>query len=151
MNRLTPNQRSTFEFQVKKTRDINERNRLCVLLARDEGLEPDHIAHVLRLSRSSVYGYLREFQSKGKTRYDTKGGSAGKLSKLQTKELVDHLSQYTYRRVKDVCAYVLEQCLLFGIAHCSNQWEKTRSNEFKRKTCNYFTPLRATLRKMILF
>ncbi len=80
MNRLTPNQRSTFEFQVKKTRDINERNRLCVLLARDDGLKPD-----------------------------PKGGSAGKLSKLQTKELVEYLSQYTYRRVKDVCAYVLER------------------------------------------
>ncbi len=66
MNRLTPNQRSTFEFQVKKTRDINERNRLCVLLARDDGPGPD-----------------------------PKGGSAGKLSKLQTKEPVDHFSQYT--------------------------------------------------------
>ncbi len=70
MNRLTPNQRSTFEFQVKKTRNINERNRLCALLARDDGLEPD-----------------------------PKGRSAGKLSKLQTKELVDHLSQYTYSRL----------------------------------------------------
>ncbi len=39
---------------------------LCVLFARDDGPGPDHIAHILRLSRSSVYGYLREFQSEGK-------------------------------------------------------------------------------------
>ncbi len=45
MQQLTPNQRSSFKFQVKKTRDTNERNRLCVLLARDGGPEPDHIAH----------------------------------------------------------------------------------------------------------
>ncbi len=47
MNQLTPHQRSTFECQVKKTCDINERNRSRMLLARDDG---DHIAHVLRLS-----------------------------------------------------------------------------------------------------
>ncbi len=131
MNQLTPNQRSTFEFQVKKTRDINERNRLCVLFARDDGPGPDHIAHVLRLSRSSVYGYLREFQSKGKTQPDPKGGAAGKLSKLQTKEPVDHLSQYTYRRVKDVCAYVLEQ---YNISYSTGEmtsWLKHHHFVFK--------------------
>ncbi len=39
--------------------------------------EPDHVAHVLRLSRLIVYEYLREFPSEGNTRHDT-GGSAGK-------------------------------------------------------------------------
>ncbi len=51
---------------------------LCVLLARDDGPESDFIAHVLHLTRSSVYEYLMEFQSEEKTRHDTKGGSAGK-------------------------------------------------------------------------
>ncbi len=39
---------------------------------------------------------IREFQSEGKTQPDTKGGSAGKGSKLQTKERVKHLFQYIY-------------------------------------------------------
>jgi len=41
---------------------MHERNRLCVILARDDGLEPELIAQVLRLSRTSVYDYLTEYE-----------------------------------------------------------------------------------------
>ena len=63
------------KLKLKKTRDTNERNRLCVILARDDGFEPDLIAQVLRLSRSSVYDYLTEYQSEQKTQNDFRGGS----------------------------------------------------------------------------
>jgi transposase len=132
MKKLQSAQRSAFEIQVKKTRDVNERNRLCVVLARDEGLEPDLIAQVLRLSRTSVYDYLREYESKEKTQHDSKGGSESKLLKIQTEELLQHLSQYTYRRVKDICAHVLKT---YGITYSIGGmtfWLRWHNFVFKR-------------------
>lgn len=114
MNKLPPTKKSAFEVQVKKTRDVHERNRLCVILARDDGMEPDLIAQILRLSRTSVYDYLREYESQEKTQHTSKGGSESKLSKSQTAELLQHLSQYTYRKVKDICAHVLK---VYGITY----------------------------------
>ena len=114
MNKLSPDQRHIFKLQVKKTRDMHERNRLCVILARDDGLEPELIAQVLRLSRTSVYDYLREYELEKKTQHDSRGGTESKLSKIQSEELVKHLSQYTYRKVKDICVYILDK---YGITY----------------------------------
>jgi transposase len=131
MNFLSPNQRSVFEAQAKKTRDTNERNRLCVLLARDDGFEPDVIAQILRLSRSSVYEYLRDYQLEQKTINDLQGGSKSKLSEQQTEELIEHLSQYTYRKVKDICGYVLKRYQISYSVGGMTSWLKKCKFVFK--------------------
>lgn len=131
MQKLSPDQRRAYEAQVKKTRDMNERNRLCVILARDDGILPDMIVLVLRLSRSTVYDYLREYELEDKTQHDAKGGKDSKLSNKQTKELIDHLRQITYRKVKDICAYVL---LKYGVTYSTGGmtvWLKNHNFAYK--------------------
>lgn len=131
MTKLSPSQRHIFELQVKKTRDMHERNRLCVILARDDGLEPELIAQVLRLSRTSVYDYLREYELDKKTQHDSKGGTESKLSRIQTEELLKHLSQYTYKKVKDICVYILDK---YGITYSVGgltSWLKQHNFVFK--------------------
>lgn len=131
MKLLSPTQRSALEAQVKKTRDMNERNRLCVILARDDGLEPDLIAQVLRLSRSSVYDYLREYQSEQKTQNDFRGGSESKLSKSQAEELIEYLSRITYKTVRDICAYVLAKYEVSYSIGGMTSWLKQQKFVFK--------------------
>ena len=124
-------QRSTYEAQIKKTRDTNERNRLCVILARDDGIPPEMIAQVLRLSRTTVYDYLREYELEKKTQHEAKGGKESKLSGEQTKELLNHLSQITYRKVKDICAYVLiKYNVVYSVGGMSS-WLKNHNFAYK--------------------
>lgn len=131
MNKLLPTQRSVFETQIRKTRDMHERNRLCVILARDDGLDPDLIAQVLRLSRSTVYDYLRDYESKEKTEHDSRGGTQSKLSKAQIEELLEHLSQFTYRKVKDICVHVLEKYKVTYSVGGMTAWLKQYNFVFK--------------------
>jgi hypothetical protein len=66
MDRLTNQQRNTLEEQLKKSRDVYERDRLRVILARDDGLKTEVIAQVLRLSIRSVFGYVEDWEKEGK-------------------------------------------------------------------------------------
>ncbi len=106
MQKLSQEQRSILELQLKRTRDVHERNRLCVILARDEGHSPDVIANILRLSRESVFGYLRDYENEGKTQHDPKGGRQCKLSTEQLSQLLDHLAKNTYKKAASICAYI---------------------------------------------
>lgn len=114
MDKLSPQDKALFVARVKRTRDVHERNRLCVVLARDEGHSPEVISRILQLDRTSVFEYLREYECAGKTAHDQKGGSQRKLSEEQLNILMKHLSQVTYLKAKNICAYVMET---FGISY----------------------------------
>ena len=94
------------ERRAKKTRDVHERLRLCVVLARSEGMSHESIAQAHRISVQSVYRYLSEYELEEKTKHDLRGGSKSKLDKIQIKELHDHLQKTTYLRAKEICNYV---------------------------------------------
>lgn len=108
MKRLSADQRCHLEKRVRKTKDVNERNRLCVILGRDDGRSVAEITTILRISESSVYDYLREYDEQGKTINDPHPGKPSKLDVDQEIELKKHLSQKTYLKVKEVCLYVGE-------------------------------------------
>jgi transposase len=109
MKKLSPDQRSHLEKLVRKTRDVNERNRVCVILGRDDSHSPKEIADILRISESSVYDYLREYDDREKTINDPHLGRLSKLEKDQEAELKKHLVQETYLKVKQICLYVKEK------------------------------------------
>lgn len=109
MQKLSNEQRTYLEKLVKKTRDVNERNRVCVVLGRDDGHSPSEIAAILRISESSVYDYQREYDSKNKTINDPHPGRVSKLTTNQENELRKHLGQITYLKVSKICLYVLER------------------------------------------
>lgn len=106
MQKLSSKQRTDLEIHVKQTKDITTRNRLCAILAYDDGLSIEQIAKALRLGIATVSLYISQYHSKGKTENESKGGSEGKLSDEQSSVLERHLTETTYLYVKQICAYV---------------------------------------------
>jgi transposase len=94
------------ERRVRQTRDVHERLRLCVVLAKSEGMSNEAIAQAHRISVQSVYRYLLDYETEAKTKHGLRGGSESKLDELQTLELHDHLQRMTYLHSKAICKYV---------------------------------------------
>jgi len=109
MKKISPEQRTELESLVKKTKDINQRNRACVVLARDDGHEPNTIARILRVSLSSIYDYLNDYDKYNKTNNEPHKGASCKLTLSQEQELKKHLSEITYPTTKSICSYVQDK------------------------------------------
>ena len=110
------------ERRVRQTRDMHERLRLCVILSSSEGISPELIAQTHRISVSSVYLYLSDYEKENKTQHEPRGGTESKLNKEQTQELSLYLQQVTYLHTKDICRYVKSK---YGIKYSRsgmNQW-----------------------------
>jgi transposase len=114
MFRISPDQKANLEAKLKRAREASERNRLCVVLGHDEGLSIDELAKALRLSHATVCNYLKDYESEQKTDHDPKGGGQLKLSQEQSISLLKHLSETTYLKVKQICAYVKKQ---YGVTY----------------------------------
>jgi transposase len=95
------------EKRARQTKDKHEHTRLCIILARSEGMSPESIAQAHRISVSSVYQYLADYKKEDKTQHNSRGGSKSKLNVEQTQELLDHLQKNTYLKAKSICKYVL--------------------------------------------
>jgi len=55
---LTPEIKLELERRAKQTKDKHEHTRLCVILARSEGISPELIAQAHSISVSSVFQYI---------------------------------------------------------------------------------------------
>lgn len=103
---ISPEMKLELERRARQTKDKHEYTRICVVLARSEGMSPELIAQALRISVQSVYRYLAEYDSEKKTQHDPRGGSQSKLNELEAKELHNHLQTITYLHAKEICQYV---------------------------------------------
>ena len=103
---LPPEVKLDIERRARQTKDIHERLRLCIVLARSEGMSHELIAQAHRISVSSVYQYISDYEKEKKTLHNNRGGSESKLNQEQTQELLQHLKKNTYLYVKDICKYV---------------------------------------------
>jgi len=79
----------------------------------DDGWNYQEIAHVLLLSDEAVKQHIQEYCNSQKLRPEN-GGSFSKLNEDQTLDLLQHLQQHTYLRVKEIVAYVEK---VFGVAY----------------------------------
>lgn len=61
------------ERRARQTKDKHEHTRLCVILARSEGMSIESIAQAHRISVQSVYRYLAEYEAEEKIKHDQKG------------------------------------------------------------------------------
>jgi transposase len=111
---ISPELKLEFEQRVRRTKDAYERLRLCVILARSEGMSHESIAQAHRISVSSVYQYLADYEKESKTQHEKRGGSESKLNAERTQELLKHLQSNTYLKSKDICKYVKES---YGITY----------------------------------
>lgn len=112
MQKLTANQKVDLESRLKRSRDIGERNRLCVILGFDDGRSVKELASILRISQPTVYQYLNDFHTTQKTRHLLRGGRKPKLNDEQSEELKRHLQEVTYLKAKHVSGYVKQA---FGV------------------------------------
>ena len=131
MQKLDRTQKRQLERELKKTRMVSERNRLCVILGHDDGLSVDELAAVLRVTRATVYNYLNDFWTKDKTSEASRSGRPSKLTDHQSELLEKHLSEVTYLKVKDICAYVKSA---FGVSisrAAMTSWLKSKDFVFK--------------------
>lgn len=106
MQKLLENQKLELEKKLRRSRKIDDRNRLCVILGYDEGSSIDELASVLRISHATVYNYLNDFHKNQKIENLPRGGGKPKLDDEQSQALKKHLSEVTYLKVKEICAYV---------------------------------------------
>lgn len=119
------------EQRARQTRDVHERLRLCVVLARSEGMSTESIAQAHRISVQSVYRYLSEYEAEAKIKHDARGGSTSKLNELQTKELHDHLQKVTYFHIKEIRKYVEAKYKVFYSGSGMNFWLKMQEFIYK--------------------
>jgi len=131
MRKLEIEERRHLEILVKETKDFNERMRICVILAYDKGHCPEDIADILRISRSSVYGYLVDYEKSGKISNDPHEGKPCKLNQEQEEELKAYLAEVTYRSAKEICAYVKEKYGIEYTVEGMTNW--LRRNDFVYK------------------
>lgn len=129
---LTSETKAKLEQRVRQTRDVHERLRLCVVLAKSEGMSHEAIAQAHRISVQSVYRYLAEYESETKTQHDARGGSASKLDKLQTEELIAYLQKTTYLYVKEICKYVKTQYTIDYTRSGMTLWLKEHGFVYKQ-------------------
>lgn len=54
------------EKRARETKDKHEHTRLCVILAKSEGMSLELIAQAHRISVQSVYRYLAEYEAEQK-------------------------------------------------------------------------------------
>ena len=52
---LLPSKRAEYEKLVRITKNVDEKTRLCAILAYDEGHDVSDIANILKISESSTY------------------------------------------------------------------------------------------------
>jgi len=74
MLRLPPETKRQLEQRARKTRKKDENKRLCVILAKSEGMSHELIAQAHRISVETVYRYLAEYEKENKSDHDPKGG-----------------------------------------------------------------------------
>jgi len=111
---LSPSKRAEFEILVRKTRNMDERVRLCAILAYDLGHDTSDIAEILHISESSAYNYINDYLKKNKVAHDPKGGALCKLTPREEIELISYLSMTTHLTAKSICAYILNK---YGIKY----------------------------------
>lgn len=106
MKKLTPQERIELELTLKVTKDVNERDRIRVILGIDNGHSIEDIVDILRIGERTIYKYFEDYQKEGKTINDPHEGKPCRLSEEQEVELKEHLRKITYRKSKEICHYV---------------------------------------------
>ena len=131
MQNLDREQKRQLEYQLKTARKACERNRLCVILGYDDGLSIEELTLALRISSATAYNYLNDFWKKQKTTNAPKSGRPRKLNSEQSEELRKHLTETTYLKVIDICAYTMSTFNVSLSRSCMTDWLHENSFVFK--------------------
>lgn len=130
---LTEKEKAALELNLKQTNEaVNAHNRSCVILGYNNGFSPETLSKLLHLSLSTIYNYLTDYNSEQKTNNKSRGGSSSKLNKEQSQDLMDHLKEYTYSKVNNICRYVKEQYAIGYSRSGMTDWLKDHGFVYKK-------------------
>lgn len=128
---LTVQERIEFTKLVRKTKNVDEKVRLCAVLAYDLGHDPCDIAEILQISETTAYQYIKDYLTKDKISHDLRGGSECRLTPAQEVELIGHLHEVTYLYAKNICAHIAKT---YGVKYTVSGITKwLERNEFVHK------------------
>ena len=112
---LSPAIRASLLKQHRCERDGRIKDRLKVVLLRDDGWSYASIAEALFLSEEGVRQQMKDYEeSRGEKLAPENGGSESFLNEEQTKELSAHIEDHLYSKASDICNYVH---VSFGICY----------------------------------
>lgn len=106
-NFLTPEERASLKGQHRREHDGRIRDRIKAVLLSDDGWTHPMIAKALFLDDQTVGNYIKDYREFGKLKHES-GGSIGKLTAHEAKELISHLETTLYLHIHEICTYVEE-------------------------------------------
>ena len=105
-------------------------DRIKAVLLKSEGWTNRTIAQALRIHEETVRQHLTDWITDEKLKPEN-GGSSSKLTDIQSRDLDVHLSETTYTKVIDICAYVE---VTFGVRYTISgmtKWLKQHDFSYK--------------------
>jgi transposase len=106
-NFLTSEEKASLKGQHRRERDRRICDRIRAVILADEGWTYPMIAKALLLDDQTVGNYIKDYRAFGKLKHES-GGSTGKLTAHESKELEIHLETTLYLRIHEICTYVEE-------------------------------------------
>lgn len=110
---LSPLERAALLLQHKQERDGRVKDRIKVVLLRDDDWSYASIAEALFLSDEGVRQQLLDYEKNRKLKPEN-GGSSSLLTQPQIDELLAHIELRLYAKTSDICAFAHHK---FGIRY----------------------------------
>lgn len=127
---ITPEEKIALELRHKQCRDVKECYRINAVLLRSEGWTIPMIAQALRIHESTVARHIDDYID-GKLTISS-GGSTSMLSEVQTRELLCHLTQNTYRTTQEIIAYIEDTYDVSYSVPGMNKWLHRNGFSYKK-------------------
>jgi len=102
---LTPEEIKALQVRHKKERDSRVCDRIKAVVLFAQGWSQVQIAQALMIRPETVHDHLEDFLKNKKLKPEN-GGSQSLLDASQTQALIQHLEEYSYTKVSDICVYV---------------------------------------------
>lgn len=127
---ITPEEKIALELRHKQCRDVKESDRIKAVLLRSESWTIPMIAQALRIHESTVARHIDDYID-GKLTISS-GGSTSMLSEVQTRELLSHLTQNTYRTTQEIIAYIEDTYDVSYSVPGMNKWLHRNGFSYKK-------------------
>lgn len=129
--KLTPQERITLQQRHKKERDKRVCDRIKAVLAYDEGYTYSEIARILLLDDETIRRHIKKYFSQNKLAPEN-GGSSSYFTSEQTQQLIKHITENTYRYVRDICLYVMNKFKLNYSVSGMTKWLHQHGFRYKK-------------------
>lgn len=128
---LSEKKKQELELLHRYEGDGRVRDRIKAVLLKSEGWTNKAIAQALRIHEETVRQHLTDWSTDEKLKPEN-GGSYSKLNDVQSRALDTHITEMTYTKVIDICAYVESA---FGIRYTVSgmtKWLKQHGFSYKQ-------------------